>query len=191
MKSPLSSQDVAVADVVIGNALAELGEEKETPAPAAIAPQPPAAVTGPAKFLVGVTSCATGIAHTFMAAEALKKSAGSGRPAESVKELKAARASTRSGPYKHLMTGVFVHTAAGLAVGGTAFQLYILVLAVFIAYSIADRPGLRKRDPLRRQDPLRVIPCLRAGSVVTGAVLSICTTTSRSRSGSSSLVVLG
>jgi PTS system fructose-specific IIC component len=78
----------------------------------------------------------------------------------------------RTGAYKHLMTGVSymlpVVVAGGLLIalsfaiggihagdkqgtlgwalmqigGGTAFKLYVPVLAAFIAYSIADRPGL-------------------------------------------------
>jgi PTS system fructose-specific IIC component len=202
------------------------------------------------KRLVGITSCPTGIAHTFMAAEALQKAAralghtikietqGSvgaknqltaediaeadavviaaetkvdtsrfaGKPLYStstkhamksgqevietalaqpaggasgstnlvgaVEEAKAARAATRTGPYKHLMTGVSymlpVVIAGGLAIalafaiggiyagdqkgtlawalsqigGATALQLFVAVLSAFIAYSIADRPGI-------------------------------------------------
>jgi PTS system fructose-specific IIC component len=223
--------------VVIENALAEMGELKEEPAAVPAAPTPSAA-----KFLVAVTSCPTGIAHTFMAAEALRKSAvalgheikvetqGSvgaknrltdeeieradaaiiaadayvdparfaGKrlhqtttkaaihdgqkvvnealalptPTEPVKQLQEQRPTTRTGPYKHLMTGVSymlpLVVAGGLLIalafaiggldageqegtlawalmrigGGTAFNLYIPVLAAFIAYSIADRPGI-------------------------------------------------
>jgi PTS system fructose-specific IIC component len=200
------------------------------------------------KRLVAITSCPTGIAHTFMAAEALQKAAralghtirvetqGSvgaknqltpeeiaaadavviaaetkvdtsrfagkpiyststkqamkegqeviktalGRPAGGAPEMNLAgaveqaaaeRAETRTGPYKHLMTGVSymlpVVTAGGLAIalsfaiggiyggeqegtlawalgqiGGTAFHLFVAVLSAFIAYSIADRPGI-------------------------------------------------
>jgi fructose PTS system EIIBC or EIIC component len=220
-------------------------------------PQAPAAAPGAAeastaspggKRLVGITSCPTGIAHTFMAAEALQKAAkalghtikvetqGSvgaknqltsediaaadavviaadtkvdiarfaGKPlfststkqamrdgkevivtalaqpadgattslAESVERAKAERSQSRSGPYKHLMTGVSymlpVVIAGGLAIalafaiggiyagdqkgtlgaalaligGGTAFHLFVAVLSAFIAFSIADRPGI-------------------------------------------------
>lgn len=211
------------------------------------------------KRLVAITSCPTGIAHTFMAAEALKKSAaalgheirvetqgsvgaksqltpaeiaaadavviaadtnvdlsrfggkalirvstkeamhdgkkvinnalalpvpasgsaaagagsaGAGNLAQNVENLKAGRSSSRSGPYKHLMTGVShmlpIVIAGGLAIalafaiggiyagnekgtlaaalsqigGGAAFQLMVAVLSGFIAFSIADRPGL-------------------------------------------------
>jgi PTS system fructose-specific IIC component len=239
--------------IVIENAIAEIGEvgEEETAvmasaAPAAAAPAP---ASGP-KFLVGVTSCPTGIAHTFMAAEALKRSAAAlgheikvetqgsvgaknrlteeeiaradavviaadayvdparfagkrlyqtttkaalhdgqkaltealalpvpaapreGDLAVPVKPLKEQRSGSRTGPYKHLMTGVSymlpLVVAGGLLIalafaigglnagdqpgtlawalmkigGGTAFQLYVPVLAAFIAYSIADRPGI-------------------------------------------------
>ena len=89
-----------------------------------------------------------------------------------VQSAKAARSRSRSGPYKHLLTGVSymipfvvsggIMIALGFAVGGInvdkatsglgwglfqtgangAFVLFVPVLAGFIAYSIADRPGL-------------------------------------------------
>lgn len=209
----------------------------------------PKHVSPSAKRLVAITSCPTGIAHTFLAAEALRKSAqalghtirvetqGSvgaqntlspediaasdaviiaadtnvdvsrfaGKPlsqfstkeairdasgliraaltkpalpianhglAASVDQLKLERAKTRTGAYKHLMTGVShmlpVVIAGGLAIalafavggiyagnqpgtlgaalsqigGGAAFHLMVAVLGGYIAYSIADRPGL-------------------------------------------------
>lgn len=233
--------------VVLENAIAELGEEKTEKTAAPPAPAVPVAA-GPGKFLVGVTSCPTGIAHTFMAAEALKKSAAAlgheikvetqgsvgaknllsedeieradavviaadayvdparfagkrllqtstkaalhdgqklirealalpvaqAAPAgsDTAAKPRKPRSSGRTGPYKHLMTGVSymlpLVVAGGLLIalafalgglnagdregtlawalmkigGGTAFQLYIPVLAAFIAYSIADRPGI-------------------------------------------------
>jgi PTS system fructose-specific IIC component len=207
-------------------------------------------LTGNSKYLVGITSCPTGIAHTFMAAEALRKAAtdlgyeikvetqgsvgaknqltdedvaradavviaadthvdtsrfagkrlyqtstnqalknGTGviesalalpEPAaadqpeganylQSVQQAKAQQSSRRSGPYKHLLTGVSymlpVIVAGGLIIAlsfvfglnppeGTfgnalmqigaksAFALIVPVLSGFIAFSIADRPGL-------------------------------------------------
>ena len=103
-------------------------------------------------------------------------STGSGDLAEEVADLKAKRSSERKGPYKHLMNGVsfmipFVvaggilialsfladslmggweatyasDTLAGVLMnigGGGAFGLMIPILAGYIAYSIADRPGL-------------------------------------------------
>lgn len=239
---------------VIEAALALLPQEQVSAPPVAPAASAPATVVTPpavslgGKRLVGITSCPTGIAHTFMAAEALQKAAkalghtmkvetqGSvgaknqltpediaaadavviaadtkvdisrfggkrlyststkqamrsgkeviataltqpeaGAPmslAESVERAKAERAKARTGPYKHLMTGVSymlpVVIAGGLAIalafaiggiyagdqkgtlgaalsligGGTAFHLFIAVLSGFIAFSIADRPGI-------------------------------------------------
>ncbi|WP_026477765.1 PTS fructose transporter subunit IIC [Alkaliphilus transvaalensis] len=197
------------------------------------------------KKLIAVTSCPTGIAHTYMAAEALEKAAkkkgveikvetqGSvgvenqlteedireahaviiaaganiskerfkniaiievpiaeaikasddiidralnvkakeDKLADSVTEIKQQRNETRTGPYKHLMSGVSfmlpLVVAGGLAIalsfifgieafqeegtlaaalmqigGGAAFALMVPVLAGYIAYSIAERPGL-------------------------------------------------
>ncbi|GAB4211411.1 MAG: PTS fructose-like transporter subunit IIB [Roseiflexaceae bacterium] len=209
------------------------------------------AAASPGKRLVGITSCPTGIAHTFMAAEALQKAAkslghqikvetqgsvgaqnqltaeeiaaadavvvaadvqidtsrfggkrlymtstkqamhhgqevirtaleqpvaaaGGASLAATVERAKAERSAARSGPYKHLMTGVsymlpFV-VAGGLMIalafafggiyvmneenrgtlgwalfqigGPSAFALMVPILAGFIAFSIADRPGL-------------------------------------------------
>jgi len=89
-----------------------------------------------------------------------------------VQSAKAARSRSRSGPYKHLLTGVSymipfvvsggIMIALGFAFGGInvdkatsglgwalfqtgangAFVLFVPILAGFIAYSIADRPGL-------------------------------------------------
>ncbi|MCG8353901.1 MAG: PTS fructose-like transporter subunit IIB [Chloroflexales bacterium] len=208
---------------------------------------PEASAPNTAKQLVAITSCPTGIAHTFMAAEGLQKAAKSlghsikvetqgsvgaqnqlndddianadvviiaadtkvdtarfaGKPvystgtkqamhngreviqaaltqpvaaspdyADAVKRAKAERSERRTGPYKHLMTGVSymlpLVVAGGLAIalafalgginagdnegtlaaaliqigGGTAFALFVAVLSAFIAYSIADRPGI-------------------------------------------------
>jgi len=242
-----TSEAIRKTKAVIENALAEV-EEHDAEADGEAAPEasPPGAA-GESKCLVGVTSCPTGIAHTFMAAEALRKAAealghtikvetqGSvgaknvltpeeieqadavivaadayvdtlrfagkrlhetstkdalhhgaavvetalalPEPQETdyvgkVKQLKKARSTTRTGPYKHLMTGVSymlpVVVAGGLLIalafafggiyagdkegtfgwalmqigGATAFALFVPVLAGFIAYSIADRPGL-------------------------------------------------
>lgn len=99
-------------------------------------------------------------------------SSGKGNLADDVAQLKAERSSERKGFYKHLMNGVsfmipFV-VAGGIAIalsflvggwdgfndggslaailmnigGGGAFALMIPILAGYIAYSIADRPGL-------------------------------------------------
>ncbi len=246
---------------VIGSALALLPPEpaaeapppEKAPAAAVPAAAPAAAAAGPGKRFVGITSCPTGIAHTFMAAAALEKAAkalghtikvetqgsvgaknqltpediaaadavviaaetnvdtsrfggkrlymtstkqamhagqdvlrkaleqpvgdaagaGGGGLAGAVEKAKAERAKARTGPYKHLMTGVSymlpLVVAGGLAIalafaiggiqegaypegtlaaalmkigGDTAFRLFIAVFSGFIAYSIADRPGI-------------------------------------------------
>ena len=226
-------------------------QQTETAAAAPAAAPAPAASAGGKRF-VAITSCPTGIAHTFMAAAALEKAAkalghtikvetqGSvgaknqltpediaaadavviaaetnvdtsrfagkrllmtstkqamhagqdalknaleqpvggggavgGDLAGAVERAKAERAKARTGPYKHLMTGVSymlpLVVAGGLAIalafaiggiqegaypegslaaslmkigGDTAFRLFIAVFSAFIAYSIADRPGI-------------------------------------------------
>lgn len=95
----------------------------------------------------------------------------SGDTYDEVQKIKAQRAQERKGAYKHLMNGVsfmipFV-VAGGIAIaisfifgydaasnegtlpaylmaigGGSAFALMVPILAGYIAYSIADRPGL-------------------------------------------------
>lgn len=91
--------------------------------------------------------------------------------ADSINDIKASRSSERKGAYKHLMTGVsfmipFV-VAGGILIalsfifgieafkeegtlaaalmqigGGSAFALMVPILSGYIAFSIADRPGL-------------------------------------------------
>lgn len=239
---------------VIESAIAEAQQDAiETPVAANSSPAPVPSngsldSTAP-KYLVGITSCPTGIAHTFMAAEALRKaaielgheikvetqgsvgaknqltaediaraeavaiaadtyvdlsrfggkrlyqtstkqalkdgqsviqsalamplpkaeSATSGNYMDSVQQAKAQQSAKRSGPYKHLLTGVSymlpVIVAGGLIIalsfvfglnppegtigynlmqigGKSAFALIVPVLSGFIAFSIADRPGL-------------------------------------------------
>ncbi|MFL5589998.1 MAG: PTS fructose-like transporter subunit IIB [Ktedonobacteraceae bacterium] len=239
-----TTTQVAIHDgqEVVKNALAQVTAR----------PTAPAATMDTPKKIVAITSCPTGIAHTFMAAEGLQKGAeaqghtikvetqGSvgaqntltaadvraadlviiaadtkvdmsrfagkpiyetstnaaikdgqalvkealaqavSSPAQAgktdymaeVQSAKAERSRSRSGPYKHLLTGVSymipfvvsggIMIALGFAVGGIdvdkatsglgwglfqtgangAFVLFVPVLAGFIAYSIADRPGL-------------------------------------------------
>ena len=242
-----TSEVIRKTQAVIENVLAEASAPATTIAIEAqpAAPEPFAA--GAPKRLVAVTSCPTGIAHTFIAAAALRKAAkvlgheikvetqGSvgaknvltaqeieqadaviiaadayvdtqrfagkrlyetstkealrkgatvlnaalalPEPRKTdylnqVRQMKKARSTARAGPYKHLMTGVSymlpVVVAGGLLIalafafggiyagdaegtfgwalmqigGATAFALFVPVLAGFIAYSIADRPGL-------------------------------------------------
>lgn len=223
------------------------GSTASGPAESTAAPSASTKAGTGGKRLVGITACPTGIAHTFMAAEALQKAAAAmghtikvetqgsvgaknpltadeiaaadavviaadtkvdtarfaGKPvyvtstkaaikggrdvvgaalaqpagaAPSASSNASAAASdakgSRAGPYKHLMTGVSymlpVVIAGGLAIalafalggiyageregslawalsqigGETAFRLFVAVLSGFIAFSIADRPGL-------------------------------------------------
>jgi PTS system fructose-specific IIC component len=247
-----TAEAIRQTKAVIEGALADVPTAPVAAAPATAPislPIPPAPATPGAtgKRLVGITSCPTGIAHTFMAAEALQKAAkalghtikvetqgsvgaknqltpediaaadavviaadtkvdtsrftgkrlyntntkdamrggkeviataltqpvgGGVGLTSAVEQAKADRARTRTGPYKHLMTGVSymlpVVIAGGLAIalafaiggiyagdqkgtlaaalsligGGTAFHLFVAVLSAFIAFSIADRPGI-------------------------------------------------
>lgn len=248
-----TSEAIRNTSQVIGRALRLVQPARTTPAPVAAPPTAPAPATPETpvnnnKYLVGITSCPTGIAHTFMAAKAIENAAkalghtmkvetqgsvgaqniltdadiekadaviiaadtkvdlsrfggkrlyststndainngkavidkalnlpapaaGSADLSKQVEQLKSDRSSQRVGPYKHLMTGVsymlpFVVaggllTAISFAIGGinageqkdtlaaaiqsigaAAFNIYIGVLAAFIAFSIADRPGI-------------------------------------------------
>lgn len=264
--SPLSEADIAAADWVLVVKTGELPLARfagkrlvlSTPAEALADPQrflreaaeraqpyvAEAAVADGRRRLVALTACPTGVAHTFMAAEALQQAAarmgielqvetrgsvgarnlldeaaiaaadavllatdievdtarfagkkvfrcgtgvalkqpqqtleralaeatplGDGAPAE---EARAGKPGAQAGPYKHLLTGVsymlpmvvaggllialsFVFgieafkeegslAAALMQIGGdAAFKLMVPVLAGYIAYSIADRPGL-------------------------------------------------
>lgn len=104
--------------------------------------------------------------------EALNKQAApSADLGKQVEELKQQRSATRSGPYKHLMTGVSnmlpLVVAGGLLIAlsfvfgihafeqkgtlaaalmnigsGAAFALMVPILSGFIAFSIAEKPGL-------------------------------------------------
>jgi PTS system fructose-specific IIC component len=240
-----TAEAIRNTEAVIEDALADLSA---APAPVVTTPVSAALASTGGKHLVGITSCPTGIAHTFMAAEALQKAAkalghtmkvetqgsvgaknqltpeeiaaadavviaadtkvdtsrfvgkrlyststkeamrggreviaaalaqpvggGGAGLTSAVEQAKADRARARTGPYKHLMTGVSymlpVVIAGGLAIalafaiggiyagqqtgtlawalsqigGGTAFQLFVAVLSAFIAFSIADRPGI-------------------------------------------------
>lgn len=106
-------------------------------------------------------------------AKAANAAATSPAAADKLLEAKAAQSASRTGPYKHLMTGVsymipFVVAgglliALGFALGGiyvyddahkgtlaanlfwigkASFQLMVPVLAGYLSYSIADRPGI-------------------------------------------------
>ncbi len=255
---PIHRTTTAVAirdtEAVISAALRAAGKPDAAPpaaAPLVVAPSVAAAapVATPKKRgkLVAITACPTGIAHTFMAAEALKKAAdeagydirvetqgsvgaknlltdeeiaeaeavivgadthvslerfagkrllrtsvgdalkrsqgviaealalpapqGGSTLTEQVAAAKARSKGQETGPYKHLLTGVSfmlpMVVAGGLIIalsfvfgleaakekgslaaalmqmgGGAAFALMVPVLAGYIAFSIADRPGL-------------------------------------------------
>lgn len=239
-----TEQVLQAADALIVAPPPAAAAESTAPLSPPETPAPDATPAGGLKF-VAITACPTGIAHTFMAAEALQKAAkalghtmkvetqgsvgaknqltdediaaadavvvaaetkvdlsrfagkrlyltstkhalhngqevlktaleqpvGSSL-ASSVEQAKADRSKQRTGPYKHLMTGVSymlpLVIAGGLAIalafavgginasdqpgtlaaslsligGGTAFHLFVAVLSGFIAFSIADRPGI-------------------------------------------------
>ena len=250
MYAASTTEAIRYSKAVIEAALEEAKEIEA--APVAEHAPPKVEATGEKMFIVGITSCPTGIAHTFMAAEGVKTGAESlghevkvetqgsvgsqntlteadvkradlvviaadtkidksrfvGKPVyetstkaaihdgakvvetaiseavvlaaggkstdlgADVAQIKKSRAAARSGPYKHLMTGVsymlpFVVAgglliALGFAIGGiyvyenagtfgealfriganAGFALMVPILAGFISYSIADRPGI-------------------------------------------------
>ncbi len=242
-----TSTSAAIRDTraVLEAALATIGIAPAAPAVPAVTPAEAAPQPAARKKIVAVTACPTGIAHTFMAAEALKKAAAArgydikvetqgsvgaknqltaeeiaaadvviigadthvdtarfaGKPVyetsvgralketdkvmqeafaaqpaggdflQQVQKAKSAQSEKRAGPYKHLLTGVSymlpIVVAGGLTIalsfifgieafkekgtlaaalmsigGGAAFGLMVPVLAGYIAFSIADRPGL-------------------------------------------------
>ncbi|PLW79219.1 PTS fructose-like transporter subunit IIB [Cohaesibacter celericrescens] len=157
-KDQLSAEDIAAADVVIISADTHVDESR-------FAGKPIYRTTVGA----AVKDAAGVIQSAFTDAETTATPQNSGM--QSVAEAKAAMQAKRSGPYKHLLTGVSymlpVVVAGGLLIalsfifgieafkeegtlaaalmtigGGSAFKLMVPVLAGFIAFSIADRPGL-------------------------------------------------
>jgi fructose PTS system EIIBC or EIIC component len=239
----------AIAPEVEPQAASSVPVPSPQPIPIPASPDSASLSANGTKFLVGITSCPTGIAHTFMAAEALRKAAnelghnikvetqgsvgaknqltpediaqadavviaadtyvdtsrfggkrlyqtstkqalkdgpgviraalatpepvatsgGDPNYLQSVQQAKANQTAQRTGAYKHLLTGVSymlpVIVAGGLIIalsfvfgleppegtfghalmqigGKSAFALIVPVLSGFIAFSIADRPGL-------------------------------------------------
>jgi PTS system fructose-specific IIC component len=161
-KDQLSAEDIAAADVVIISADTHVDESRFAGKPIYRT-----SVGAAVKDAAGV------IAASFSEAETAAPAAGgaSGKKMQTLEEAKAALKANRSGPYKHLLTGVSymlpVVVAGGLLIalsfvfgieafkeegtlaaalmtigGGAAFKLMVPVLAGFMAYSIADRPGL-------------------------------------------------
>lgn len=100
--------------------------------------EPKAEVKAAAGYKVlAVTACPTGIAHTYMAAEALEK-AGK-RLGISIKvETNGSGGAPQDGDFgTHLAAAAWFKT-----IGGYAFNFMIPILAGYIGKSIADRPGL-------------------------------------------------
>ncbi len=247
MHAVSTSEAIRKTRFVIEAALADIEDTNEAMTSSSNSSKVPAPPPSDSKFIIGITSCPTGIAHTFMAAEALRKAADSmghevkietqgsvgaknvltpeeiaradavviaadtfvdtsrfagkavyetstkaalhdgkkviedalaAKPQVSadlgaqVAQAKKERSESRTGPYRHLMTGVSymlpVVVAGGLLIalafafggiyagdqegtlgwalmqigGATAFSLFVPVLSGFIAYSIAQRPGI-------------------------------------------------
>ena len=161
-KDELSAEDIAAADVVIISADTHVDESR---------------FAGKPIYRTSVGASVKDATAVINAAFAEAETAGPAQPSgakgsmQSVSEAKAALQAKRSGPYKHLLTGVSymlpVVVAGGLLIalsflfgieafkeegtlaaalmaigGGAAFKLMVPVLAGFMAYSIADRPGL-------------------------------------------------
>lgn len=160
-KDQLTTEDIAAADLVIISADTHVDESRFAGKPIYRT-----SVGASVKDASAVIKAAFAEAET--AAPAAASSEGS---MQSVAEAKAALQAKRSGPYKHLLTGVSymlpVVVAGGLLIalsfvfgieafkeegtlaaalmaigGGAAFKLMVPVLAGFMAFSIADRPGL-------------------------------------------------
>jgi len=159
-KTPLSDEEVEQADLVIIAADTHVDDSRfmgKTVYKTSVG----AAVKHPADVL----------AKALAEGQVLGGAKGAGGYKESVQAAKSAQSANRSGPYKHLLTGVSymlpIVVAGGLLIalsfvfgikafeedgtlaaalmsigGGAAFQIMVPVLAGFIAYSIADRPGL-------------------------------------------------
>ncbi|TLP48711.1 PTS fructose-like transporter subunit IIB [Cohaesibacter sp. CAU 1516] len=160
-KDQLTAEDIAAADLVIISADTHVDESRFAGKPIYRT-----SVGASVKDASAVIKAAFAEAET-----AAPAAAGSEGSMQSVAEAKAALQAKRSGPYKHLLTGVSymlpVVVAGGLLIalsfvfgieafkeegtlaaalmaigGGAAFKLMVPVLAGFMAYSIADRPGL-------------------------------------------------
>ncbi len=159
-KTPLSDEDIDKADLVVIAADTHVDDSR---------------FAGKKIYKTGVGDAvkdAKGVIEAAIAeGEILGGSAAGADYVGEVKKAKAARKAQQSGPYQHLLTGVSfmlpIVVAGGLLIalsfvfgikafeqegtlaaalmaigGGAAFKLMVPVLAGYIAYSIADRPGL-------------------------------------------------
>ncbi|MBM7614396.1 PTS fructose transporter subunit IIC [Alkaliphilus hydrothermalis] len=154
VENELSTEDIQGAHAVIIAAGANVSEER---------------FTHKAMLEVPISEAikdAEGIIERALKLEAKKQDLS-----QKVSEIKKERSEKRTGPYKHLMSGVSfmlpLVVAGGLAIalsfifgieafkvegtlaaalmqigGGAAFALMVPILAGYIAYSIAERPGL-------------------------------------------------
>ncbi|MCP5233814.1 MAG: PTS fructose-like transporter subunit IIB [Zoogloeaceae bacterium] len=154
-KNQLSAEEIAAADVVIIGADTHVDKSR---------------FGGKAVYETSVGRALKETDKVMQEAFAVQPQAGTDVPQE-VKQAKASPTEKRAGPYKHLLTGVSymlpIVVAGGLLIalsfvfgieafkekgtlaaslmdigGGAAFALMIPVLAGYIAFSIADRPGL-------------------------------------------------
>jgi len=152
-KNQLTAEEIAAADLVIIAADTHVD---------------PSRFAGKRVFSTSVGAAVKGAAGVIAQAKAEAAPQG-GAPTAAAAEKPAKR--TMEGPYKHLLTGVSymlpIVVAGGLCIalsfvfgieafkekgtlaealmtigGGSAFKLMIPILAGYIAYSIADRPGL-------------------------------------------------
>jgi fructose PTS system EIIBC or EIIC component len=158
-KNQLTPEDIAAADAVVIAAETKVDTSR-------FAGKPLYMTSTKAAMKVGQEVIKTALAQPAGSAPKATSLAAS------VEQAKAARAKSRTGTYKHLMTGVSymlsIVIAGGLAIalafalggiyagdkpgtlawalsqisGGTAFHLFVAVLSGFIAFSIADRPGI-------------------------------------------------
>lgn len=165
-KSQLTSAEIAAADAVILAVDTNVDDSRFSVKPLLRASTKDALHHG--KKLIADALAKADAGEKFSAANG----AGATALADEVERLKSERSQQRTGAYKHLMTGVShmlpVVIAGGLAIalafalggiyagnekgtlaaalsqigGGAAFQLMVAVLSGFIAFSIADRPGL-------------------------------------------------
>lgn len=165
-QNPLSEEDIREADLVIIAADTKVKMER-------FAGKPVYSTSTKAAINDGEAVVKTALEEAEVyGAEAADASAGGADFVSQVQQTKAARSAERTGPYKHLMTGVSymipfvvaggIMIALAFAVGGiNAFEqegslgwalfqigaegglaLMVPILAGYIAFSIADRPGL-------------------------------------------------
>ena len=156
-KNQLTPEDIAAADAVVIAADTKVDTSRFAGKPLYSTSTKQAMQSGKEVIAAALAQPASGVAVSLT---------------DAVEQAKAARSKSRTGPYKHLMTGVSymlpVVIAGGLAIalafaiggiyagdqkgtlaaalsligGGTAFHLFVAVLSGFIAFSIADRPGI-------------------------------------------------